>query len=361
MKLAFYIFVGYALMGFIYYPSVYSLFSLCLILFYSLPLLIAGNLTKDNIYSKYSKVKPLIYWVIIILGFVNLSIIANSVDSSFLNIFSFDGMQKIAIESTGIRYESDTTANSGSPILLALTLWLIFRVGTTSKLMKGYFQIIAFVPLLLYTLLTTEKYPSFLGIIFFITGIILANEKKEYLKILRSKIKYIIVIVFLMILSLLFRGFNGSIFDVFDLIFNYIFAQYNSLGYWYLEMHNLDLTFGKMTFIGPLNFLDLATRDAGVFKEILVLNGIESNIYTGFRYYIQDFGILAPFFANLIISVFFVKTFVKKEYTLNNITKGLMIFTAFFSMNTSPFVHNSVVLGMALCLISDFYSKKILT
>ena len=362
MKLVFYIFVGYAFLGYLYYPSQYSFFSLCLIFFYSLPLLISGILTKDQIYSKYLIVKPLIFWVVIILGFVNLSIIANSTNYSFLDIFSLEGVINIAQKSTELRYNSYAIVHSGNPILLALTLWLIFRVGTTTRLIKVYLQILSFLPLFLYTLLTTEKWPTFLGITFFITGIILANEKKSYIKILKSKIKYAVIIVFIMVLSMIFRGFNGSIYNVSDMIFHYIFAQYNSLGYWYLEMEITDLSFGKNTFIGPLNFLKIVGRDAGVFKEVVELNGMESNIYTAFRYLIQDFGIFGPFFINLSISIFYVITFFINKYnSLNSITKGFMIFTALLSMNTTPFVHNSVMFGMIICLLSDFYTKKELT
>lgn len=358
MKLAFYIFVGYALSGYVYYPSQYSFFSLCLIFFYSLPLLIAGILRKDKIYSKYKIVKPIIFWLVIILGFVNLSIIANNTNSSFLDIFSFEGIIHIAQESTITRYGSNSITRSGNPILLALSLWLIFRVGTTNRLIKGYKQILVFLPLILYTLLTTEKYPLFLGICFYIIGIILANEKKVYIKIIKGKIKYILILVIVIIFSLLFRGFNGSIYDVFDMILSYILIQYNSLGYWYLEMERVAFSFGKMTFIGPLDYLGLVERDAGVFKEVLELKGIESNIYTAFRYVIQDFGIFAPFFFNLAISIFYLITVVKNKYSLSSITKGFMIFTAILSMNTTLFVHNSVTLGFVMCLFSDYFTKK---
>lgn len=359
MKTAFYIFVGYAFLGYVYYPSEYSFFSLCLILFYSLPLLIAGIFTKDKTLSNYPNIKPLVFWGIIFLGVLNLGIIANNIDKSISDAFSLEGIKSIAIESTLRRYKGDTLSNSGNPVLLALTLWLIFRTGTLDKQMKNSLQLIAFIPLLSYTLMTTEKWPSFLGVIFYITGIIISNEKKEYRKILISKIKYGIIIFLLMIFSLVLRGNDGGFVEIFDMITHYVFAQYNFLGRWYLDLKSIDLTFGQTTFIGPLSFLGFSSRAAGVFNESLELNGMNSNIYTAFRYIIQDFGVLAPFIFNSIISILYVKTRNFKNIKFNTMLKIIVIFSALISFNTTPFVHNSVVFCLILVLFSDYKAKQI--
>jgi oligosaccharide repeat unit polymerase len=358
MKSAFFIFVGYAFIGYLYYPSQYTLFSLFLIIFYSLPLLIAGILVKDKIYSRFKIVKPIIYWLVIILGFVNLSIIVNNTNSSFLDIFSFEGIIHIAQESTGIRYGSNSTTHSGNPILLALTLWLIFRVGTTTRLIKGYIQILPFIPLIMYTLLTTEKYPCILGILFYVSGILISNEKKEYRKILKSKIKYGIILSLLMGLSIFIRGYTGTINDIFDVGLNYLLAQYNSLGYWYLEMKSSDFSFGKFTFIGPLSYLGLVERENGVFTETLVLNGLESNLFTAFRYVIQDFGVFSPFVFSFSVSFIYLITRVKKFVKLSSIIILSVLYIALSSFSAPPFVHNSVFLCYFLMMFSNYKAKQ---
>ena len=355
MKLAFYIFMLYALCGVIYYPSQYSLFSFFLIFFSTLPFLIVGTTTSDKLYKNYNNVKPILYWGVIIIGFVNLGIIANNSGAGFMDIFSFDGLKSIALKSTIIRYEEDTSANSGNPILLAFTLWLIYRIGSLEKKTKWTLKVIPFIPLLMYTLLTTEKWPTFLGILFYLTGIIASNNSKTFLNILRSKIKYGVLIILLMILSLSFRGYDGGVEESIGIIFHYLFAQYNSLGVWLLNnIYYSDWFLGKLTFIGPLSFFGIIERDAGVFSESLMIYNKESNIYTAFRYIIQDFSIIGPFIINSLFSIFYLVFINLKKFKISGVIKIFIIFCALLSTNTTPFVHNSVMLGVVLCLISDY-------
>ena len=357
MKLAFYIFMFYALCGFIYYPSQYSFFSLILVFFSTLPFLIVGNLTSDKVHTGYNKIKPIIYWSIIILGFVNLGIIANNIGSGFGDIFSLDGIKNIAIQSTIRRYEEDTLANSGNPILLALTLWLIYRIGSLDKKTKWTYKLMSFLPLIMYTMLTTEKWPSFLGVIFYITGIIASNDNKTSLRILRSKIKYGVIILILMILSLSFRGYEGGTVESMEMVLHYLFAQYNALGFWYMNSVNLNLMLGEMTFIGPLSFIGVSHRDAGIFAKSLVLYNKESNIYTAFRYIIQDFSIMGPLILNSLLAMFYIGSNYAGKFNISRVIKIFIIFCALLSTNTTPFVHNSVMFGLVLCLISDYNSS----
>lgn len=357
MKIAFYVFVAYALGGVLYYPSQYSLFSFMFILVSSLPFLFAEKLSKYESHSNYSKVNPIIFFGILVLGVINLKIIANNVGSSFFDIFSLSGIKSIALESTTRRYEHDSLAHSGSPIILALSLWLVFRAGTQDNKTNAIYTVLTFIPILMYTILTTEKWPSFLGGIFFVTGLVVSNDYKMLIKILKGKAKYALLFVLLMLLSLILRGFEGGVLKAIRLLFHYLFAQYNSFGYWYFNMNDFNLSFGTLTFIGPLDYIGIASRSAGVFAQSLYYYGEPTNIYTAFRYIVQDFSILAPLIFNSIFALFYI-LFNHAKSRLVSVVQVFTLFCAFLSTNTTPFVHNSVMLGVLLAIWSDIICER---
>ncbi len=357
MKIAFYVFVAYALGGILYYPSQYSLFSFVFILVSSLPLFFAEKLSKYESYSNYRQVNPIIFYGIIILGIYNLQVIANNVGHSFFDIFSLSGIKSIAVESTTRRYEGNTLAHSGNPIILALSLWLVYRAGTQDSKTKNIYTILAFIPILMYTILTTEKWPSFLAGIFFVTGLVISNDNKMLFDILKGKIKYVFLFMLLMLLALFFRGFEGGVLKAIRLLFHYLFAQYNSFGYWYFKVYDYNLSLGKLTFIGPLDYIGVVSRSAGVFAQSLYYYGEPTNIYTAFRYIVQDFSILAPLIFNSIFAFFYV-VFNHAKSRLISLVLVFMLFCAFLSTNTTPFVHNSVMLGIVFVIWSDLICER---
>lgn len=361
MRIAFKIISLYAFCGVLYYPSLDSLFALIYILMSCSPLLFVSCFIKEKI-SPYKGLNDFYFWSVLALGIYNLRIIAVKAGNTFMDIFSVDGIVQIALKSTTARYVTDTEANSGSPILLALSLWLIYRIGTIQEQVSGYKKVLAFMPILMYTILTTEKWPSFLILVFFFAGVISGNSASDLFRIFRKYIVFIFLLITLMIISLSLRGADESTWTAVDTLLHYLFAQYNSLGIWIQEeAHKQIPTFGSYTFIGPLNFIGEVDRHAGVFAKSMILKGKESNIYTAFRYLIQDYTIIGPFLLNVIISIFY---FIFSSVRLDNFTntiKVFIIFCALLSLNITPFVHNSVTFGIILSIISSVFAIKLKT
>jgi len=356
MKIAFYIIILYAGGGFLYYPSGYSLFSFIFILISCLPFYYSENFSRCQVISIYRKINPIIFWIIFLLGIFNLNLIAKSVDATFVDIFSFSGIRSIAIESTARRYSATTESHSGNPVILALNLWLVFRIGTIDYKIKGIKVLLSFIPIIMYTVLTTEKWLTFLGVVFFLTGLIITYDHKEAIKILKSKIKYIGIILIIIVLSIMMRGFQGGIEKISFRILHYVFPQYNSLGLWFFNEFDSHMYLGKYTFIGPLNFIGLVNRNSGIFDQNLSYYGDSTNIYTAFRYIIEDFSMLGPIFLNSIISFSYILfAFMRSRFT--GVIKVFVLFCAFLSLNTTPFVHNTVMLGVFLAIGSEFLAK----
>jgi oligosaccharide repeat unit polymerase len=350
---AFAITLLYSIGGIIYYPSLYSFVAFLYILTISLPLLIVGLKEKKEILN----IKPLnnfLFLIMIIFGIHNLKIIANNSGYNFVDIFSITGIAKIATQSTLIRYEIDPTANSGNPILLAFSLWLIFRtsISTNSTKLK---ILLSFLPIIFYTILTTEKWPTFLAIVFYLTGIFLSHDYcfKEIFTFIKAKIKYVMLIIFTMVYSLILRGDNESVFILLHKLFHYVFASYYGLGYWLVEKYTLtDLTFGKLSFIGPLSFIGLENRDAGVFAIRYYIYDMESNIYTAFRYIIEDFSLVGPFIINIFLIILYYWTKKHKLYKIALSVKLFIIYSSLLSLNVTPFVHNSVFFAIVLSIMT---------
>lgn len=360
MLIAFYITLLYAISGFFYFPNWYSFTALVYILISTSPLLIAGFFSNDRNIKEYKPVNRVLFWTILAIGTLNLAIIARNTGFHFADIFSAKQIVAIASRSATIRYEIDTQSHSGNPVLLALSLWLVFRTGTVEKQTRILFKILPFIPILMYTILTTEKWPAFLSIVFYCTGIAAANQHVGALKRYVNQSKYVLAFGGLMLLSLFLRNFSGSVKEAVNVLFHYNLAQYTSLGHWIVhESFHQGYTFGKYSFIGPLSYFSDVERNAGIYLQSFVVYGKQSNIYTAFRYLIQDFSLLGPLILNaLIASLYLVCRYVKYD-TVARAIRIFVVFSALLSLNVTPFVHNSVAFGIGLAILSDAFSRPV--
>jgi len=120
---------------------------------------------------------------------------------------------------------------------------------------------------------------------------------------------------------------------------------------------SLSNTWGGLTFIGPLSYVGEVKRNAGVFLENYYVNGKVSNIYTAFRYLIQDFSILGPLYINFFLAALYLGFRNIDCVKTSRAIRIFIVFCAILSTNVTPFVHNSVMFGMILCIGSDTFSR----
>lgn len=349
--------MAYSIAAILYVPSFYSYLSFVCIFFVSFPFLVSYKYTKDietNIKFSFPKVPYFIVILGLAAGLANLYVIANNAGGSLSDIFSIDGIKAISYKSTTIRYEGSSTTNSGNPFILAISLFLLFIVGLNQEKNNGIKTVLLFLPIVLYTVLTTEKWPSFLAFVFFFCGVFYSNSLKDVFRFLIRNSKYLVLVGMLAISTLMFRsGKSESILSLLNMICHYLLSSYYGLGYWLVNEYNeVPLTLGKYTLIGPLSFFPSLTgvfRSSGVYSESYYVYGNASNIYTAFRYLIQDFSVLGLFLINSIISMFYVFFTKSGNYAVSESIRLVLLFCAMISLTVTIAVYNSVLLSIFMC------------
>lgn len=349
MKAAFFIAVGYAILGVIYAPGVHSFVALLFVAVWCAPLLLAEY--ADDAAVPHPKPGVFFYWTILLLGFLNLTVIARNAQVPVSALLSLDGIARTAVASTLNRYQDQ--AASGNPFLLALSLFLLYRVGASTFSMSRTAKLLAFLPLVLYAMLSTEKWPLFLGGAFFIAGLFVGYP---YRRARNASIFYAGMFGALGVVvggaALILRGSEKVGSELASLMLHYIAAPYSAFGYWLLTFgEDACCSFGQMSFIGPLNALGYVRRVAGIHEANFVLYGEETNIYTAWRYLVTDFTLAGPFVFNTALAIAFIGSAMAKLYPVSTAIKAFVLLSAILSMNVTLFVHNSTALAGLVCMM----------
>ncbi|NAZ70716.1 O-antigen polymerase [Vibrio toranzoniae] len=357
MLIVFMIFMLYPIAALLYIPSFYTFVGLVCVFLLSFPFLVTYRFTGE-IESKIKMDFPQVPFIVVLFGFlvglVNLYIISSNVGGGVGDIFSIDGIRTISYKSTLIRYEKSSTVNSGNPYILAISLFMVFVVGLRQNNSSKMKIVLLFIPIFLYTVLTTEKWPAFLGFVFYFSGIFYSNDLRGISTFLRQNAKYLALIPVLVISTIMIRsGETESISSLLNMVFHYVLSPFYGLGFWLVNSyHDVTLSLGEYTLIGPLSFFSSFTgvfRNSGVFLENYYVYGNVTNIYTAFRYLIQDFSIQGVLLLNVIISIFYSSFVRNKKYELSEVIRLVLVFCALLSLNVTIAVHNSILLSILMC------------
>ncbi len=351
---AYLIIITYAFFGCAYAPGSDSLLAFLFISLSCFPILIAGIVEKKDTSMIFRKPGGLVYWTIILLGLFNLIVIAHSVNKGIGDLFSMQGITSIASDSTVRRYTEG--GNSGNPLILSFSLLLLYIIGTVERFIPAWKKLLAFLPIILYTVITTEKAVLFFGCIFFLTGLFASNTDRVALgRALKYVVLFCLFGFFIIGVALVLRGFSAGISGGLEMVLNYLFAPYPAFGNWLYNNASVQCcTLGSLTFSGPLSAIGLTQRVSGVFVNNYVIYGLETNVYTGFRYLVQDFSIIGPFVFCLILSGFYSFTNFSGYRRLNQVIRTFTIFCALLSIACTPFVYNSILLSICMALSYSF-------
>lgn len=350
MKATFLISVSYAILGYFYAPGVHTFVALVFILISCTPFIVGALYEPQSGVNMHRAPGPMLFWGVFALGLVNLAIIAAGVDKSPVEILSTDGFAFIAAASTAKRYGEQ--GSSGSPILLVLSLLLVYRIGASDTAVSAWRKVLGFVPLLLYSLLSTEKWPMFLAGGFFLSGLFISRPYYEARGVaLRYAMTFMVLGFGLAGLALLLRGFDRDLIELPEQLLHYVLAPYPALGSWLIaEAAHQCCTLGALSFIGPLDALGLVHREAGIYTENFSIYGLETNIYTAWRYLVQDFSLIGPFLLNSVMASLFIAFRKIRWHPASLAVTGFSIISALLSLNVTPFVHNTTALAMVLAL-----------
>lgn len=349
-----YIFIALVLplFGILMNPGLYTITAFIFILVATSPYFLAIS-NERYFFISIKALNNITFVIVLSLGLYNLVLIAIAAGYEASSLLTMEGIGLIALDSTTIRYQNGDT-NSGNPVVLALSLWLIFRLSLVNEKYSGLKVALAFLPLLGYTILTTEKFSLLLGVVFYTVGALSFDSFRNNLIKICKIFCYSLFLIPFLVVSMLIRGHEVA--DIGQFLYqllSYILFQYFGLGFWLIEKyHDAQLMFGSLTFAGPLSAIDLVERKSGIYDISYSINGTQSNIYTAYRNISEDFSIYLPFIFNLGLATLYIYF---HNIRLNSgliIIRIYLLFFVMLSFTTTPFVYNSVMLAIFLCLLN---------
>jgi hypothetical protein len=357
VRLAFAISVFFAIGGVLFNGFTgNSLLAFAFIVFSTLPLLIASVGIENPVEKLAWRQKPMMVLraIFLPLAVLNVVVVVSRSGFSLAQVLTPDGLMAMAAQSTFERYVYGTAESN--PLLIAASiinafLWPSLRVPLAVAMIPGL------LPIGLHSVVSTEKWPFFCGFVFFSVGAVFAAQERT------SRARYwlggagvAVAAVLIAVVSLLLRAGAadsttalGLIPDVTVVIGHYLFAQYEAFGTWLGGHWSECCTLGQYSFIGIADFFGLAEREQGVWTDTVAIYGIETNIYTAWRYLITDFSIVGPF---VLVSVYAMLLRFCILTRRTSIAVGLVtlcLITAALQNNVTPFVHNSIALAAIFC------------
>ena len=189
--------------------------------------------------------------------------------------------------------------------------------------------------------------------------------KKHILIPLKRLVKYTILLFIFLFITQLSRLNNFSI-DlakyVIERLVGYAFGGINAFDFWYnnLKPLNSDLTYGSLTFSGIFDAFGIQVRTKGVFTEQVFFNDdLKTNIYTGIRFLISDFGYFGSMLFFLFLSVIYYYSLMKVRGN-----KLEWVFVAAFIQSyfmwiyfASLFAYNTYILAVIISFLIIYFKK----
>jgi hypothetical protein len=324
------------------FRDLYALYALLFIFVSLIPLIhledtVAGRSFASNRGAVIIDIPVII--AAILIGLLNIMIVLDSVGLSLVELSTPKGFALASLRLSESRYEVSTTSNSGNPVLLSFQLYFLHTFSIRKR--KPLMIALVVIPLVVYSLITTEKWILFLVISSIASGILLHSTFWVFLK--RLFVLLPIVGAFFTLALILRNSGSSSI----DSITEYLLLQYRNLGIWLVSESSLIGDFSFVSFIGILDFIGLVSRDAGVWTFSNHYQGLESNIFTCHRYWVSDFGIVFPILINYSLVIFHNLI----DGSIKHVFRYLLLYAFIIGMNTTIFVHNSVFLSVTLLII----------
>jgi hypothetical protein len=356
MKAAFVIAVGYASLGFLYAPGAPSLLALGFIALSSLPWLLMAHMEPFEPRLEIPATSAVLYWTFLALGIANLGIVVWRAGVAPTEMLSLEGFLAVATASTEARY-ADFPDNSGSPLIMAASLFAMFWAGAAGRRQPVWRHILLFVPMALYAVLSTEKWPLFLSGAFFVAGIVTGNPYPEARRILaKVLLSFLLVGTPVGMLSMVLRGTEGGATDLILGLLHYLFAPYTAFGDWLVSRSFADCCgFGAVSLVGPASALGLVLRIPGVFSDQATVYGLDTNIFTAWRYLVQDYTVVGPVALTSLGAAFYYAALLDSRFGLAAALKSLFVICALLSLSVTPFVHNATALASLSAMVFTAY------
>lgn len=357
MPLCYLVTVLLALAGMVYndfsWPSLLAFFFITIS---ASPLLIAsiGLDTSPLLANSNPKWMSYVRFIALILALANIAYLVSGLGFSIGDMLDREQVFRLAGQATFDRYTYGTT--EGNPLLVAATFASAF-FWATSRLPSPVTIAAGLVPAAVYSILSTEKWPFYCALSFFLTGMLLERLRSGRFRLPFGPMATVVVGAAIVgIISMVVRSGQEAPQTAFQIartfyggIAHYLFAQYEAFGIW-LSEHYMDCcSGGQYSFAGPASYLGISDRLQGVFADVVMVYGKETNIYTAWRYLVQDFSVFGPFLIVTAYAIIYRWSIRQGKAAVSLALVTLLWLATFLQINTTLFVHNSVALAALTC------------
>lgn len=276
---------------------------------------VAKKTTNTNIYNNkqvyyHSRRCLYVYLGVLLIAFAAVFYSIYSRGFSWRSFFDINSFIEMSYQSSVERYTGDDNEGALAKILginsytCPLIGGLMFHYFEKKK---KYLSYIAILPNILGGLSQGVKMGIISSIFLWAIGKVVASHLQS--KQLKLKLRQVLLIsigaiafMLLMIVTMMFR-YGTLDLDTFYVasgkMISYGLGHLPAFDLWYVgHQENItELTLGGKTIYGITNTLGILTREQGVFTTMYQISpyGDETNVFTAFRFYIEDFGTLGSF------------------------------------------------------------------
>lgn len=342
---------------------IYILFA---ILSFVLGASIVGNVERKRTYHVRVRDKHtyLLIFLITFLAFINpvLMILRNGFNlGMMLNISDLLELNNgMSID----RYAGEDNTSLLTQVLLVFTYLSPLCGGFFLKKIGAFSSIITIFPSIFTTLTQGIKMCLITSVILWVSGIfayslLMQEDIKVRFKTFFFAVIACLFFVGLLLLSMTFRigRLDKETFSVVeDKFVVYSLGHIPAFGNWYdkYDYTIAEHTLGAKTFYGITNQLGILKREQGLFTEMVYVtkNGGVSNVYTIFRIFIEDFGMVGSLLWILVlgsISKFFYNCLKRRAHIYTSLIILLVFyFVIFWSFATCALAYTSYILMFIL-------------
>ena len=311
-------------------------------------------------------------------GFMSLYFLLHDAGVRFTELFDKGRLIEVSKVFTDNRYAGERL----SPLTM-LCLMISYsgcltggRIFILSRDIYGKLKApVVLLPVLLFTVVYTARAVFIFAVVLFIASLlshyILLNKKKV---LFFSNKTFAIILAGLVVIPVLFfitqaarMGISkisvssfGSIIEHLKVYFS---GNVSAFSFWFEERSAGILSYGAFTFAGLNEWLGGDARDLGIYNKAIDLSGHMqfSNVYTLFRFLIDDFGLagtLIFWFALGIFCRWVYGRILKGDFIAAAIHAGLFAWLL-FSFITSIFAYNTVLFAWLIFVLITFASERL--
>ena len=300
------------------------------------------------------------FWIIIIGSLTAVSIVGNIAEVyaygfNLRDLLTFRRILSMSHEIATLRYQGIEV--SALITLLQTQKYIGCLVGgyyffRNKKVSNKIICCLPFLPVILNVLIENTKAGVIASAILFCIGLIIGyaaiNRRcprmtvKWALKIVGAIVVLMLLLVFAMMIRL--GAINSKTLGIVSEKFIiYAFGSVQAFDFWLSKVYRFDgVNLGVNTFMAPFNVLGIVSRKQGVYGFI---DGATSNVFTGYRGVIEDFGIIGGLFFVMLLGYIggiSIKRITKMPTEIASKTCYLFVFFfVVYSLIISPYVYSS--------------------